>query len=129
MNTFWKTLIVSAAVLTSVQAQDRRNSTQQQSSRGSTSSQSEKARSSSASNDRPYYDSKHRDWHQWNDREDQSYTRYADEHHRKTTISRRAMNENSSSIGTGDISMPTNIELILLPKLPLNLTVFITAEV
>ena len=30
----------------------------------------------------PYYDSRHRDWHQWNDSEAQSYSRYAKEHHR-----------------------------------------------
>jgi hypothetical protein len=28
-----------------------------------------------------YYDSKHRDWHAWNHEEEQSYQRYAKEHH------------------------------------------------
>jgi hypothetical protein len=28
-----------------------------------------------------YYDSKHRDWHPWNEQEQQSYQRYAKEHH------------------------------------------------
>ncbi len=28
-----------------------------------------------------YYDSKHRDWHQWNPQEEQAYQRYAKEHH------------------------------------------------
>ena len=28
-----------------------------------------------------YYDSKHRDWHPWNHEEEESYQRYAKEHH------------------------------------------------
>jgi hypothetical protein len=31
----------------------------------------------------PYYDSKHRDWHQWNDNEDRSYREYANKGHKQ----------------------------------------------
>src|SRR4051794_23696679 len=34
-----------------------------------------------------YYDSKHRDWHQWNDHESQSYQKYSEEHHKKGDFS------------------------------------------
>ena len=30
-----------------------------------------------------YYDTQHRDWHQWNDREDRAYRRYLEERHRE----------------------------------------------
>jgi Ni/Co efflux regulator RcnB len=29
-----------------------------------------------------YYDSRHGDWHQWNDNEDRAYRQYLQEHHR-----------------------------------------------
>lgn len=32
-------------------------------------------------NGRPYYDSAHRDWHQWNSDEDREYHSYAGQHH------------------------------------------------
>ncbi len=34
-----------------------------------------------------YYDSKHRDWHQWNNNENQSYQKYSEEHHKKGDFS------------------------------------------
>ncbi len=30
-----------------------------------------------------YYDSKHRDWHKWDDQENQAYAHYAEEHHQQ----------------------------------------------
>ena len=81
MKTFLTAVVVSAALLTSVSAQDRRNNERQ--TRQSTSqSDAERTRSPQGeNNNRAYYDSKHRDWHQWNDKEEQSYRRYANEHH------------------------------------------------
>jgi hypothetical protein len=81
MTTFCKAVLVSTAVLGSIQAQEHKNGAQQQSSRGSTSSETQKNQNSSVQNNRAYYDSKHRDWHQWNGQEDQTYNRYAQEHH------------------------------------------------
>lgn len=66
MIMFVKAVLVSAALLMSVSAQERRTTPEQQ---------------APAANNRAYYDSKHRDWHQWNDKEEQSYQRYAEEHH------------------------------------------------
>jgi len=36
-----------------------------------------------AQNKGPYYDSAHRDWHQWNDNEEQTYKKYQSEHHKQ----------------------------------------------
>ena len=70
MPKFLKTVLVSAAFLVSISAsaQDRRDDTHQQEQHGN--------------HQQAYYDSKHRDWHQWNDQENQSYSRYAEHHHR-----------------------------------------------
>ncbi len=52
----------------SVSAQDRKDNTDRPQQHGS---------------NQPYYDSKHKDWHQWNDQENQAYQRYEQEHHMK----------------------------------------------
>ena len=35
----------------------------------------------------PYYDSTHRDWHQWNDGEEKSYRTYSEQHHKSGDFS------------------------------------------
>ena len=77
MTTFLKVVLASAVLFTSVSAQEHRNAAQQQPARAET----QNDRGSRSENNRAYYDSKHRDWHQWNDGEDQAYRHYTDEHH------------------------------------------------
>jgi len=63
-----KVVLFSAAFLTSISvfAQDRRD---------------DQDRGEQHARSQPYYDSAHRDWHQWNDKENEAYQRYAKEHH------------------------------------------------
>ena len=87
MTTFSKAVLVSVAVLTSVSAQERRNTTEQQPHTGTRTEAESSGRSSQMENNRPYYDSKRRDWHQWNDSEEQSYHRYSEQHHLNNNFS------------------------------------------
>jgi hypothetical protein len=74
-----KAVLFSAALLVSTLgfAQDR------QEQRGSDRRDSNASRDHRSGDNRAYYDSKRRDWHQWDDQENQSYRRYAEEHHWK----------------------------------------------
>lgn len=49
--------------------------------------QNSQASNARQTNSKTYYDSRHRDWHQWNDGENQSYQKYSEEHHRKGDFS------------------------------------------
>jgi hypothetical protein len=69
MSKSLKAALCSAALLASILpvfAQDRKDDNDKK----------QQHRSSYA-----YYDSKRRDWHPWNEQEEQSYQRYAKEHH------------------------------------------------
>jgi hypothetical protein len=72
------TFLVSISVL----AQDRRNDADRQQQHGQSRPGTETGRGYETGNHRAYYDSKHRDWHQWSDQDNQSYRRYEEEHHR-----------------------------------------------
>lgn len=73
-------LLGAALVLpVSIWAQDRQQRTPDR--------QKSEESNSRQTTSKTYYDSKHRDWHQWNDQENQSYQKYSEEHHRKGDFS------------------------------------------
>ena len=83
MSKTLKAILLSASLLVSmsVWAQDRRNGADRQQQHGQSRPGTENSRVPQSGDHRAYYDSKRRDWHQWDDQDNQSYRRYEQEHH------------------------------------------------
>jgi type II secretory pathway pseudopilin PulG len=67
----------------SLAAQNRQQQQQHTSGRQDTQTRTDQRSTSS----QPYYDSTHRDWHQWNDGEEKAYRTYSEQHHKSGDFS------------------------------------------